>query len=111
MHVPSGGTAGPHYAKRMTMRSLARIKSLPPPAPGQFGPQHTAIEVINPIEWQESLGVSVHVASYEPASGVNRYAGATAMCVLFPSNATTESSAMNDGVASIDDGAEAFVVA
>jgi redox-sensitive bicupin YhaK (pirin superfamily) len=40
---------------RMTItRSLARIRSLPPPAPGQFGPQHTAIEVITPGEWEEA---------------------------------------------------------
>ena len=32
-------------------RKLGDIRTLPPPAPGQFGPDHTAIEAIRPGEW------------------------------------------------------------
>jgi redox-sensitive bicupin YhaK (pirin superfamily) len=34
-----------------TQRALARVRTLPPPSRGQFGPDHTAIEVIRPGEW------------------------------------------------------------
>jgi len=35
-------------------RRLSRVRTLPPPSRGQFGPDHTAIEVIRPDEWQEA---------------------------------------------------------
>jgi quercetin 2,3-dioxygenase len=35
-------------------RKLGRIRTLPPPSPGQFGPDHTAIEVIRPGEWNDA---------------------------------------------------------
>ena len=35
-------------------RRLGRIGTLPPPSPGQFGPDHTVIEVIRPAEWDEA---------------------------------------------------------
>ncbi|MDF3068883.1 MAG: pirin family protein [Polyangiaceae bacterium] len=34
-------------------RSLARVVSLPPAAPGQFGEDHTVVEVIKPQGWAE----------------------------------------------------------
>ena len=35
-------------------RRLARVITLPPPARGQFGPDHTVIEVIQPGEWADA---------------------------------------------------------
>jgi quercetin 2,3-dioxygenase len=35
-------------------RRLGRVRTLPPPAPGQFGPDHQAIEVIRPGEWTDA---------------------------------------------------------
>jgi redox-sensitive bicupin YhaK (pirin superfamily) len=35
-------------------RTLRRIVDLPPPKGGQFGPDHTVVEVIRPGEWAES---------------------------------------------------------
>lgn len=34
-------------------RSLARVIQLPPPARGQFGPDHTVVEVLRPDAWAE----------------------------------------------------------
>lgn len=34
-------------------RSLARVVELPPAAPGQFGPNHTVVEVIKPEAWAD----------------------------------------------------------
>ncbi len=34
-------------------RSLARVVQLPPAAPGQFGPNHTVVKVIEPQGWAE----------------------------------------------------------
>lgn len=36
------------------MRELERIITLPPPSGGQFGPDHTVIEVITPDEWEKN---------------------------------------------------------
>lgn len=38
----------------MTDRTLARIRTLPAASRGQFGPNHTAIEVIRPHEWVDA---------------------------------------------------------
>jgi quercetin 2,3-dioxygenase len=35
-------------------RKLGHIRTLPPPAPGQFGPDHTAIEAIRAGEWADA---------------------------------------------------------
>ncbi|HEY4184664.1 MAG TPA: pirin-like C-terminal cupin domain-containing protein [Polyangia bacterium] len=35
-------------------RELARVITLPSPSPGQFGPDHTAIEVIRPGQWADA---------------------------------------------------------
>ncbi len=35
-------------------RTLRRIRTLPPASRGQFGPDHTAIEVITPDEWRDA---------------------------------------------------------
>lgn len=35
-------------------RQLARVRTLPPPKRGQFGPAHTVIEVITPEEWADA---------------------------------------------------------
>jgi len=35
-------------------RSLGRIRTLPPPVTGQFGPDHTVVEVITPTEWEDA---------------------------------------------------------
>ncbi len=35
-------------------RKLGRVRTLPPPAPGQFGPAHQVVEVITPDEWREA---------------------------------------------------------
>lgn len=37
-----------------THRNFVRICSLPAPAPGAFGPDHTAIQVISPDEWSDA---------------------------------------------------------
>jgi redox-sensitive bicupin YhaK (pirin superfamily) len=37
----------------MTKRSLSRVVQLPPPARGQFGPDHTVVEVLRPEQWAE----------------------------------------------------------
>jgi quercetin 2,3-dioxygenase len=37
-----------------TPRRLGRVRTLPPPARGQFGPDHTVVEVITPDEWREA---------------------------------------------------------
>jgi quercetin 2,3-dioxygenase len=36
------------------VRRLGRIRSLPPAKPGQFGPDHTVVEVIRPEEWEDA---------------------------------------------------------
>ena len=36
------------------MRELRQIRTLPPPARGQFGPDHKAVEVIRPGEWEQT---------------------------------------------------------
>ncbi|WP_224244863.1 pirin family protein [Hyalangium gracile] len=38
----------------LSHRKLARVRTLPAPSPGQFGPAHTAIEVIRPHEWEDA---------------------------------------------------------
>ena len=35
-------------------RLLGHVVTLPPPGPGQFGPDHTVIEVIRPDQWAEA---------------------------------------------------------
>jgi redox-sensitive bicupin YhaK (pirin superfamily) len=35
------------------LRSLARVIQLPPPSRGQFGPNHTVVEVLRPDAWTE----------------------------------------------------------
>lgn len=35
-------------------RTLGRIRDLPPPGTGQFGPDHTVVEVITPAEWNDA---------------------------------------------------------
>jgi quercetin 2,3-dioxygenase len=37
-----------------TPRKLDRIRTLPAPARGQFGPDHTVVEVIRPSEWHDA---------------------------------------------------------
>ncbi len=36
---------------RPLARSLGRVIQLPPPARGQFGPNHTVVEVLKPDAW------------------------------------------------------------
>lgn len=38
----------------LTQRKLGRTRTLPPPSRGQFGPNHTAVEVIRPQEWEDA---------------------------------------------------------
>lgn len=35
-------------------RRLGQIRTLPPPSPGQFGPDHTVVEVMTPAEWVDA---------------------------------------------------------
>jgi redox-sensitive bicupin YhaK (pirin superfamily) len=35
-------------------RTLGRVRTLPAPSRGQFGPHHTAVEVIRPSEWADA---------------------------------------------------------
>ncbi|HEY6723322.1 MAG TPA: pirin-like C-terminal cupin domain-containing protein [Polyangiaceae bacterium] len=35
-------------------RTLGRIRTLPSPSVGQFGPDHTVVEVITPAEWRDA---------------------------------------------------------
>lgn len=37
-----------------TERSIAKVRTLRDPAPGQFGPDHTVVEVIRPSEWKDA---------------------------------------------------------
>jgi quercetin 2,3-dioxygenase len=37
----------------MSSRSLARVVQLPPPSRGQFGPNHTVVEVLRPDSWAD----------------------------------------------------------
>lgn len=41
------------YMTVMVSRSLSRVIQLPPPARGQFGPDHTVVEVIRPDRWAD----------------------------------------------------------
>ncbi len=38
----------------VTPRNLGRIRSLPPPSQGDFGPDHTVIRAISPGEWRDA---------------------------------------------------------
>jgi redox-sensitive bicupin YhaK (pirin superfamily) len=52
--VATLSTSAPSSEIASTERKLGLIRTLPPPSPGQFGPDHTAIEVIRPGEWNEA---------------------------------------------------------
>jgi redox-sensitive bicupin YhaK (pirin superfamily) len=41
-------------SKHIPERTLGRVRSLPPPATGQFGPDHQVVEVITPAEWRDA---------------------------------------------------------
>ena len=41
-------------SQQIPERSLGRIRTLPPAAAGQFGPDHTVVEVITPAEWNDA---------------------------------------------------------
>ncbi|HEY0707314.1 MAG TPA: pirin family protein, partial [Polyangia bacterium] len=48
LHLPSPTAVQPHA------RKLGRVRDLPAPHPGQFGPDHTVVEVMEPTEWKDS---------------------------------------------------------
>jgi len=41
-------------SKHIPERTLGRIRTLPAPSTGQFGPDHTVVEVITPAEWNDA---------------------------------------------------------
>lgn len=41
-------------SQQIPERTLGRIRTLPPPATGQFGPDHRVVEVITPAEWNDA---------------------------------------------------------
>jgi len=41
-------------SQHISERTLGRIRTLPPPSTGQFGPDHTVVEVITPSEWDHA---------------------------------------------------------
>lgn len=51
MHTPVPRGTPPLHPPQ---RTLARVRMLLPPAPGQFGDNHTVVEVIRPDEWAQA---------------------------------------------------------